>query len=412
MKKEKVSRRFSVQVEPVMEYKVKDLRFTKVKIWLMHTGINYNVSSFDKEHVDRAIPTLANTPILAFLEENMWGDLDFSDHRMTMQVKDGEVTTKYLGMAVGLIPETNNARWETKQTELGELDYLVVDGLLWNKFDDPVDIFKRDGFKSQSMELDDDYSGYWDDNGVFHFTDFSFYGACILGEGVAPAMASSTIEPVFSGEGKFEQDIKNKLSQFNAAFGKAETEGGKEMPETTHETVEETVETVVESAEEVIEEAVEEVEATEEVIEETFEAATEETAEEAPVVTETTEEAIEEEAEQVEEVEEIDFKAKYNELLGEFNTLKETLEPLESFKREREENDLRDRFSKTLTPDELDTVFEASKDLSAAKIEEKLYSIVGKKNFSVTRSQTPVAKIAFSTKEETTEDSPYGNLFD
>ena len=41
-----------VSFEKIADYIQDDSRFTKVKIWLMHTGLNYNKSIFDKEVVD------------------------------------------------------------------------------------------------------------------------------------------------------------------------------------------------------------------------------------------------------------------------------------------------------------------------------------------------------------------------
>ena len=76
-----------------------DSRFLPVKIWLMHTGQNYNDSFFSKEVVSKAIPSLANTPILAYLEENSWGEKDFSDHRTEIYVEDGEYKERYIGQS-------------------------------------------------------------------------------------------------------------------------------------------------------------------------------------------------------------------------------------------------------------------------------------------------------------------------
>src|SRR5690606_24393316 len=102
----------------IKEYEYEDSRFLKVKIWLMHTGKNFNGSSFSKEVVNKQLHTLANTPVLAFLEENSAGELDFSDHRMVLhRTTEGDVELKYLGSAVGVIPENNNAKWEMRVTD-------------------------------------------------------------------------------------------------------------------------------------------------------------------------------------------------------------------------------------------------------------------------------------------------------
>ncbi|MEW5569606.1 hypothetical protein ABGT17_13290 [Rossellomorea marisflavi] len=208
------------------ESEAEDTRFLKVKIWLMHTEDNLNGSYFSKESVEKAIPSLSNTPILAYIEENADEETDFSDHRMVLVKKDGEFNIKYIGQAIGVIPSENNAQFETRLCDDGkEREFLTVDGLVWQKWDDPIDIFNRDSIKAQSMELHSDYKGEWNkETGLFHFTDFSFFGACALGKDVQPAMHSATIEAQFSSDKVFSH-IQSKMEQFKELF---ETKGGQE----------------------------------------------------------------------------------------------------------------------------------------------------------------------------------------
>lgn len=168
MTERKVTTQVPVIFQNVEKYEKEDTRFLKVKVWLMHTGQNLNGSSFSKEVVDKAIPTLANTPILSFIEENALGESDFSDHRIVLhRNEDGEFNFKYLGSAVGVIPENNNAHWETRVTDSGEeKEYLVVEALMWTKWGDPTDIMKRKGITNQSMELAENYTGSFDDKGL------------------------------------------------------------------------------------------------------------------------------------------------------------------------------------------------------------------------------------------------------
>jgi len=221
----KVEKFIPLTFQKIQDYEANDTRFTKVKIWLMHLHENLNGSYFSKEVVTEAIPTLANTPILAFIEENSDGEIDFSDHRMVLVKKDGEFSIKYLGQAIGVISSDNNAHFETRLCDDGiEREFLVCEGLIWNKWDDPIDIFNRDVVKWQSMELHDDYEGYWGDDGLFHFTKFKFFGACALGKDVLPAMHNATIEAQFSYKDIF-KDIQEKMEQFKVFF----KEGGQVM---------------------------------------------------------------------------------------------------------------------------------------------------------------------------------------
>lgn len=191
-----------------------DDRFMRVKIWLMHLGENLNGSYFSKEVVEKAIPTLANTPILGYIEVNSEGELDFSDHRQVLVVEKGEHKIKYIGQAVGVIGESNDAKFENKVDDDGvERTYLTCTGLLWRKWDDPINIMDRDEIKGQSMELHHDYEGEFKEDGLFHFTKFKFFGACILGKDVLPAMHNATIEKQFSFNEMY-QEIQEKVEEY------------------------------------------------------------------------------------------------------------------------------------------------------------------------------------------------------
>jgi hypothetical protein len=208
-----------------------DTRFLKVKIWLCHTGENFNGSFFDKGVVEDAIPSLANTPILAYIEENSDGEKDFSDHRMVLVKEDDKYKVKYIGQAIGVIPEENNAQFEMRLCDDGiEREFLTVEGLVWTKWDDPIDIFDRNQFKAQSMELHDDYDGEWKEDNLFHFTSFKFFGACALGEDVLPAMHSSTIEAQFSENNVF-NNIQEKFELFKETFSNRNKGGNEKVNE-------------------------------------------------------------------------------------------------------------------------------------------------------------------------------------
>lgn len=240
-----------VMFQKLNEYKTEDTRFTKVKIWIMHDGINYNWSYFSKEVIEQAIPTLANTPILGYIEPNSLGEDDFSDHRseMTRDI-NGEYKYKYTGKAYGVIPQDNNAQFEYRLCDDGiERLYLTVEGLLWNKLNDSIDIMNRDVVKSQSMELHDDAEGYVDENNIFVFEKFRFYGACLLGRDRQSAMESSTIELVdvnaiqFTAEdykkekNKINEEINSKMEEFNKNFSIDERSVEKNMSKEKQEEI-------------------------------------------------------------------------------------------------------------------------------------------------------------------------------
>ena len=164
--------------------------------------------------------TLEYIPIVGFIEENH-GEKDFSDHRYIITKDEKGVRRKYLGTAYGVVlsNEDNNAHYEERECDDGiTRTFVVVDGVIWNMFEDSSDIINRDLIKSHSMELYQDaidaYDGYEDENGLFHFTKFSFRAACILGDKYEPAMMNSTVEVQFT----MTDFVKNLQSELNDKF--------------------------------------------------------------------------------------------------------------------------------------------------------------------------------------------------
>lgn len=204
-----------------------DNRFIRVKIWIAHTGENRNACDFSKEVLESMIPSLANVPILGFIESKN-GEEDFVEHNEKLHVDEkGKISLKYHGHAYGVIPEVNNARFENRYGEDGiEREYLVCEGILWRKFDQVEQIFERDGgYKGQSMELEpNSCEGYMNDKGIYVFTKAKFEGACILGEGVRPAMVSSSIER-FSTNQVMKDEFGDMLNELNRFFSENKPKG-------------------------------------------------------------------------------------------------------------------------------------------------------------------------------------------
>lgn len=233
---------FPVTFEKVKDFEAADERFTKVKIWLMHLGKNLNNSAFEKSVVDKAIPTLQYIPIMGFVELNDDNEKDFSDHRYIITKDEKGVRRKYMGTPYGVIKSSddNNAHYEERLCEDGETrTFLVTEGVIWNVLEDGAEIFHRDLVKNQSMELyEKSIDGYEDDDGIFHFTEFSFRAACVLGDDVTPAMTGSTVEVQFALS-DFVKNIQSELNDKYTTFTKLtevvneKTNGGVEIMENT-----------------------------------------------------------------------------------------------------------------------------------------------------------------------------------
>lgn len=213
---------FPVTFEKIDEIKSGNTRFTRLKCFLMHTNENLNYSSFSREVIEEALPTLAYIPVVGFIENNEFGEEDFSDHRYIITKDNGEVKRVYKGSAYGVVlsSEDNNAHFETKICEDGiEREFLVADAIAWNFLEDSSQILNRDIIKDHSIELDENsVEGYEDENGIFHFSKFSFRAACVLGGSTQAAMTGSVVEVVNFSMNDFARDIQkeliNKYSEF------------------------------------------------------------------------------------------------------------------------------------------------------------------------------------------------------
>lgn len=198
-----------------------DSRFIAITIDVLHTGLNFNGSIFNKEVVDANAESIKNTPVLGYIAMNPDGELDFQGHEY--KAGNGKDYV-YAGSAYGVIPESCNYRWIEKVCSDGICrEFFQVDALLWTKFDDAVTIFERDGGKPQSMELElSSITGDENDDGTFTFTGFNFEGCCLLSstdEHIQPAMIDSEAVAKFTAQ-SIAQEIKNKLHEYAISIEK------------------------------------------------------------------------------------------------------------------------------------------------------------------------------------------------
>jgi hypothetical protein len=412
-----------------------DSRFTKVKISLMHTGKNLNNSIFNKHVVEKALPSLNNIPIVGYISTDKLNQADFNGHEQKIVINKDGVNIEYLGRVYGIIPETNNATFEIRNVNGIDKEFLVCEGLLYNKFPEAVEIFERDGSKSQSMELESaSIEGKFDQKGVYEFSKFKFEAACILGEGVTPAMTGSLIEKFSLST--MQNELKELLAEFNNNFTNFSKEISKEGGETVDKKLEmlgqfsqlgeDVLEKVKESFESYSLEDLEtklhqmsesEPRVEEEQPEETFEEV-EEVIETEPTIEEVVEEEIVEES--VEEVvEEFDYKSEYEKIKGEFDTLSEnftkvqeeltSLREFKSTKDKEEKVAVIEKFSE-LPEEAIKPFMENIDQYSKEDLELNLLAEVGKMNLSFSKKQVkkngndPI--VSLTSFESTKTDTP------
>ena len=195
-----------------------DSRFSRVKILVAHTGWNYNGTYFSKDLLEKmAKESLGRIPIVGFVEEGENGT-DFASHEEEYVVRitpEGEEKTElvYLGKAFGFVPPNPEFEFEMVDTEIGEVEYLVTYGYVWNKFKGS-ELFND--VKNHSMELlpetlDGDWVDRGEGKGGWKITTATFDALCALGDSHAPAMEGSMIKKFsynFNRESSFKKDFE------------------------------------------------------------------------------------------------------------------------------------------------------------------------------------------------------------
>jgi len=380
-------------------------RFLKMRIKVMHSGLNLNNSYFSSEAIDKAKPTLANIPILAFVKrEDGSDDEDFAGHEFEIKLTQDDVKFVYLGRPIGIIPETNNYSVEA---DTDGQRFVVVDGYIWKDYaNSALDIINRDEIKKVSMEVNvNDYS--WEDSYI-QILDYSYTGIAMLGDGVQEAMIGAKAEII--NYSKTKNTISEMLFELNDAL-----KGGQEnmKDETKDFTQEEEVEVEVqvEGAEETTEEFENE-ETTEEEIE-TQETTNQEFEEESEENEETNEEFNHSEEEQEDdstnfEAEIATLKQQIADLQTENQRLQNFVDETQTKAKEDAITELFAKFEDLEDIEEAGSLKEKAAELTLSDLETQLFALRGKYNtYSAAKEtqETDWSKLIFN-HESKEDDGP------
>jgi len=230
-KQEKIAHKFNnVMFQKLEQYDIAetDTRFIKAKVWICHTGSNYNASYFSEESISNAMESLSNTPILCFYTVNKEGDEDFGGHEYQIEKTNNGLELICKEYAIGVISESDQktARFEERLCDDGIVRmFLTCTCTLWTKFNQAMNIFEKQNVKGQSMEITDIEGDFEDDN-LYHINKFHFNGCTVLSNECMPAMANASIEVNFSKQNNksIAEEIENKLNEFAKYFSKKEEE--------------------------------------------------------------------------------------------------------------------------------------------------------------------------------------------
>ncbi|GAA0102515.1 hypothetical protein UT300012_32300 [Paraclostridium bifermentans] len=222
----------------------------RARLKVLHDGLNQNNSNVPVEAIEESIATLANKPILAYIERDENGDaIGFGGHESHLEIKekDGElfVSEFFDEIPIGVIPETHNAKVE----EIDGKNYLTCDCLIWKGYsNEAYDMLVENEKNDVSCEMEVKALEFDDDN-VMHIKKFNFLGVTVIG--VPPGMIGAEIDmnaEFFSQlREKFTKDINDintYLKQENSGKEDNELEDNKKEFEQTENNTEEGVKEV------------------------------------------------------------------------------------------------------------------------------------------------------------------------
>ena len=128
--------------------------FAKGDLWVMYTGNNPNGTSFSREVVEAALPTVKNIPIVAHYDKE---DNEIGSHDIEIVAdKEGGFRIRNLTEPCGVVPESATAEFRMKTDSSGVAhEYLVIAPvILWKRQEVYNHIVNDlDGKVDHSMEI-------------------------------------------------------------------------------------------------------------------------------------------------------------------------------------------------------------------------------------------------------------------
>lgn len=200
----------------------------QIKVCYVGDTANRNESVITKETAKKLANSLPGSPIVGYYNEDIQ---DFDEHTKELVIKNGELVLKEKTKPYGFV-DLNARCWFQKYIDDGtnEREYLMTEGYLWTgQFPECKRIIEQGN--NQSMELDtDSLNAYWtkDVNGNYKFfiiNDGLISKLCILGDEQEPCFEGSTItKPKI--EFTFDNDFKDAMQLMICQLQEILTKGG------------------------------------------------------------------------------------------------------------------------------------------------------------------------------------------
>ncbi|MCR8641536.1 hypothetical protein NV379_02600 [Paenibacillus sp. N1-5-1-14] len=182
---------------------LEDTRFSKLKLYLAHSGLNNNKSTISlsvlqSKDVENSV---INAPILAHIIKE---DDDFGEHEMEYDEDSEKIN--YIEKPIGVIPAINHSY---HYEEIDGRTYAVVYGYIWNVYaQDAVEIIQREQNIKLSVEIVIDESKFNNTTKILDIKKFRYTGVTLLGKKFETGMigAHAVLE-------KFSKTNKDKFSK-------------------------------------------------------------------------------------------------------------------------------------------------------------------------------------------------------
>jgi len=151
----------------------------RLKFKIFHTGLNRNGSFVSKEAAEKAMTTIANRPILAYIHQRDDGEWDFEAHEMEEVVtEDGEKEIHYIENQVGSF-SSEPAFWE--HDDENDKDFVCAYGYIPRDYTKAAEIIERKNGTKNSCELYVDKMSYNAKEKYLDLQEFYVNGSTLLG---------------------------------------------------------------------------------------------------------------------------------------------------------------------------------------------------------------------------------------
>lgn len=164
-----------------------------VHLQICHTNLNRKGSNIDETVAKKAISSLNNRPILAYIHE-VNNQSEFYGHNIHEDEKGNIVYDEIL---VGIIPESCNAKllYDNKKGR----KYVEADGYIFEEFTKAAEILRREKECNVSIEIDVKKFSYNAKEKCLNIEKFYFKGVTILGKSedgkkIRPGMEGANIK--------------------------------------------------------------------------------------------------------------------------------------------------------------------------------------------------------------------------